>query len=157
MAVAEGMKAPLFTLQDQEGREISLESLRGRKIALYFYPKDNTPGCTRQACAFALNYAKLKALKVEIVGISKDSQSSHEKFAQKYELPFMLLSDSDHKVMEDYGVWAEKKMYGKVSMGVVRSCFLLDEEGTVIKIWKRVKPDDNAKLVLDFLSGHEKN
>lgn len=124
---------------------------------VYFYPKDNTPGCTRQACAFASAFQEYEDLGVKVIGISKDSLSSHNNFAQKYELPFILLSDPDRKAIEAYGVWQEKKMYGKVSMGVVRSTFLIDEEGYIEKIWKKAKPDTNAQDILDYLRGNGKN
>ena len=124
---------------------------------VYFYPKDNTPGCTRQACAFASVFQEYEDLGVKVIGISKDSLSSHNNFAQKYELPFILLSDPDRKAIEAFGVWQEKKMYGKVSMGVVRSTFLIDEEGYIEKIWKKAKPDTNAQDILDYLRGNGKN
>ena len=126
-----GMKAPDFTLQDKHGNLVSLSDFHGRKVVLYFYPKDNTPGCTREAIAFAAAYEGFKARDVVVIGISKDSVASHLKFAQKYDLPFVLLSDPDHAVIEQYGVWQEKKLYGKVSMGVVRSTYLINEEGII--------------------------
>lgn len=147
-----GQKAPEFSLTDKDGKSHNLSDLLGKKVVLYFYPKDNTPGCTRQACAFAEHNQELEKLNAIVIGISKDSEKSHANFAQKFNLPFLLLSDPDHKVMEDYGVWQEKKMYGKVSFGTVRTCFIIDEKGMVVKVYKRVKPDDNAQLVLDFLN-----
>ena len=126
-----GTKAPDFTLQDKHGNLVSLSDFHGRKVVLYFYPKDNTPGCTREAIAFAAAYEGFKARDVVVIGISKDSTESHLKFAQKNDLPFVLLSDPDHAVIEQYGVWQEKKLYGKVSMGVVRSTYLINEEGII--------------------------
>ena len=147
-----GMKAPDFTLCDKNGNSVSLSDFLGKKVVLYFYPKDNTPGCTRQACAFASAYDGFKQLDVQVIGISKDSVASHLKFAEKYELPFVLLSDPERRAIEAYGVWQEKKNYGKVSMGVVRSTFVIDEEGTVEKVMYKVKPDDNAEEILAYLN-----
>ena len=143
-----GIKAPDFTLKDKNGNDFTLSSLLGKKVVLYFYPKDNTPGCTRQACAFAGAYKQFEAKGVEVVGISKDSVASHVKFAEKYDLPFILLSDPDRVAIEAYGVWQEKKMCGKVSMGVVRTTFIIDEDGNIEKIMPKVKPDTNAADIL---------
>ena len=143
-----GSKAPDFTLFDKNGNAVSLSDFAGKKVVLYFYPKDNTPGCTRQACAFAGAYNAFRERGVEVIGISRDSIASHERFAQKYELPFVLLSDPELKAIEAYGVWQEKKLYGKVSMGVVRTTFIIDEAGCIEKIMPRVKPDTNAAEVL---------
>ena len=143
-----GDKAPDFTLLDKDGKTVSLSDFLGKKVVLYFYPKDNTPGCTRQACAFASNYEEFIKRGVEVIGISKDSVASHVKFAEKYSLPFILLSDPDKIVIEKYGVWQEKKLYGKVSMGVVRMTFVVDENGLVQEIMPRVKPDTNAEEIL---------
>ena len=143
-----GMKAPDFTLKDKNGNDFTLSSLLGKKVVLYFYPKDNTPGCTRQACAFAGAYKQFEAKGVEVVGISKDSVALHVKFAEKYDLPFILLSDPDRVAIEAYGVWQEKKMCGKVSMGVVRTTFIIDENGNIEKIMPKVKPDTNAADIL---------
>ena len=143
-----GMKAPNFTLQDKDGRSVSLSDFYGKRVVLYFYPKDNTPGCTRQACAFAGAYKEFQAKGVEVVGISRDSVASHEKFAEKHGLPFVLLSDPTLQAIEAYGVWQEKKMCGKVSMGVVRTTFLIDAEGKIEKIMPKVKPDTNAAEIL---------
>ena len=150
-----GMKAPEFTLQDQDGREVSLADYRGKKVVLYFYPKDNTPGCTRQACAFAGSLSEIKAQGAVVLGVSKDSVASHRKFADKYGLPFTLLSDPQLEAIQAYGVWQEKKLYGKVSMGVVRTTFLIDEEGTVTAVMPKVKPDTNAADVLAMLKGEK--
>ena len=147
------MKAPEFTLNDKDGKAVSLSDFVGKKIVLYFYPKDNTPGCSRQACAFAAAYEGFKSRDVVVIGISKDSVASHQKFAQKYDLPFILLSDPELQAIEAYGVWQEKKLYGKVSMGVVRTTFIIDEEGCIEKIMPKVKPDTNAGEILAYLAG----
>ena len=143
-----GMKAPDFTLPDKDGNPVTLSSLRGRKVVVYFYPKDNTPGCTRQACAFAANLAEFEKRGITVIGISKDSVASHVKFAEKYGLPFILLADPDRVSIEAYGVWKEKKMAGKVGMGVVRTTFIIDEEGVISAIMPKVKPDTNAAEIL---------
>ena len=146
-----GRKAPEFTLTDKDGNLVSLSDFTGKKVVLYFYPKDNTPGCTRQACAFAAAYEGFRSRDVVVIGISKDSVASHQKFAMKYDLPFILLSDPELQVIQAYGVWQEKKLYGKVSMGVVRTTFIIDEQGNIEKIMPRVKPDTNASEILDYL------
>ena len=146
-----GMKAPDFTLCDKDGNEISLSSFLGKKTVVYFYPKDNTPGCTRQACAFAGAYKAFEEKGIVVIGISKDSISSHSKFAEKYNLPFILLSDPDLVAIKAYGVWGEKKLYGKVSMGVSRTTFIIDENGIVTHVMKKVKPDTNAEEILSIL------
>ena len=146
-----GMNAPDFTLPDSEGNERTLSDFRGKRVVLYFYPKDNTPGCTRQACAFAGAYKEFEARNVVVIGISRDSVASHQKFAEKYELPFILLSDPDRVAIEAYGVWQEKKNYGKVSMGVVRSTYLIDAEGNIEAVMPKVKPDTNAAEILEML------
>ncbi len=143
-----GQKAPDFTLTDKDGKSVSLSEFLGKKVVLYFYPRDNTPGCTRQACAFASAYDEFKTKNVEVIGISKDSVASHIKFAEKYNLPFVLLSDPDRVAIEAYGVWQEKKMCGKVGMGVVRTTFIIDENGNIEKIMPKVKPDTNAEEIL---------
>ena len=148
-----GMKAPDFTLLDKYGNSVSLSDFLGKKVVLYFYPKDNTPGCTRQACAFAAAYEGFKASDVVVIGISKDSVASHLKFAQKHGLPFILLSDPELQAIQAYGVWQEKKLYGKVSMGVVRSTYLIDEQGVIEKVMPKVKPDTNAAEILAYLNG----
>ena len=146
-----GDKAPEFTLQDKNGNEVSLTSFLGKKVVLYFYPKDSTPGCTRQACAFASAYEQFKSNDIVVIGVSKDSISSHVKFAEKYNLPFILLSDPERKAIEAYGVWQEKKMCGKVGMGVVRTTFIIDENGNIEKVMDKVKPDTNAQEILEYL------
>ena len=148
-----GTKAPVFTLPDQNGNPVSLADFMGKKVILYFYPKDNTPGCSRQACAFAAAYEGFKAKDIVVIGISKDSVASHLKFAQKYDLPFILLSDPERQAIEAYGVWQEKKLYGKVSYGVVRTTFIIDEQGNIEKIMPKVKPDTNAGEILSYLAG----
>ena len=148
-----GMKAPEFTLSDKDGNAVSLSDFLGKKVVLYFYPKDNTPGCTRQACAFAGAYEGFKDRDVVVIGISKDSVASHLKFAQKYDLPFILLSDPELQAIQAYGVWQEKKLYGKVSMGVMRTSFIIDEQGNIEKVMSKVKPDTNAAEILSYLAG----
>ena len=146
-----GTKAPQFTLPDKDGNAVSLSDFLGRKVVLYFYPRDNTPGCSRQACAFAKNYEGFRRKDVAVIGVSKDSVASHQKFAEKYDLPFILLSDPERQAIEAYGVWQEKKNYGKVSMGVVRSTYLIDEQGVIEKVMPKVKPDTNAEEILAYL------
>ena len=148
-----GIKAPNFTLPDKDGNPISLSDFLGKKVVLYFYPKDNTPGCTRQACAFAGAYEGFQSRDVVVIGISKDSVASHQKFAQKHDLPFILLSDPELQAIQAYSVWQEKKLYGKVSMGVVRSTFIIDEQGQIEKVMPKVKPDTNAVEILAYLAG----
>lgn len=147
----QGSKAPAFTLEDQNGKAVSLSDFAGKKVVLYFYPKDNTPGCTRQACAFAAAFQAYREKNAVIVGISKDSVASHANFAKKYDLPFVLLSDPELKAIKAYGVWQEKKLYGKVSMGVVRTTFVLDEQGNILHVLPKVKPDTNAAEVLALI------
>ena len=144
-------QAPDFTLTDKDGRQVSLSDFLGKKVVLYFYPKDNTPGCTRQACAFAGAYGEFRSKNVEVIGISKDSVASHVKFAEKYNLPFILLADPELQAIKAYDVWQEKKMCGKVSMGVVRTTFIIDEEGKIAHIMPKVKPDTNASEILAML------
>ena len=146
-----GMKAPGFTLPDKNGNIVSLSDFLGKKVVLYFYPKDNTPGCTRQACAFALKNKEIENKNAVVIGISKDSTNSHLNFATKYNLPFVLLSDSELSTIQAYGVWQEKKLYGKVSMGVVRTTFLIDEQGIIEAVMPKVKPDTNVDEILALL------
>ena len=143
--------APDFALSDAEGRSVRLSDFRGQWVVLYFYPRDNTPGCTRQACAFAATYDGLRQKGAVVVGVSKDSAASHKKFAEKHGLPFVLLSDPDHAMLELYDVWKEKKQYGKVSMGTVRSTYIIDPEGVIRRAMPKVKPDTNAADVLAAL------
>ena len=149
--LAEGTKAPDFTLSDQNGKPVSLADFTGKKVVLYFYPRDNTPGCSRQACAFAGAYEEFKAMDTAVIGVSKDSVASHVKFAEKYALPFTLLSDPELQAIQAYDVWQEKKNYGKVSMGVVRSTYIIDKNGTIEKVMPKVKPDTNAAEILEYL------
>lgn len=150
-------KAPDFTLSDQNGNEVSLSSFLGKKVVLYFYPKDNTSGCTRQACAFAsAAYDDFKKIDTVVIGVSKDSAASHAKFAQKHGLPFILLSDPDLVTIKAYDVWQEKKLYGKVSMGVVRTTYVIDENGFIEKVMPKVKPDTNAAEILEYLENSAK-
>lgn len=146
-----GDKAPNFTLTDKDGSTVSLSDFIGKKIVLYFYPKDNTPGCTKQACAFASAYEDFKNKDIIVIGVSKDSIASHKKFAEKYSLPFILLSDPELVSIKAYNVWQEKKMCGKVGMGVVRTTFIIDENGNIEKIMPKVKPDTNAAEILEYL------
>ena len=148
-----GMKAPNFSLLNQNGETVSLSDFYGKRVVLYFYPKDNTPGCTRQACAFAAAYDGFKSQDVQVIGISKDSVASHLKFAQKHELPFVLLSDPDLTAIRAYDVWKEKKLYGKTSMGVVRTTYIINGEGVIEKVMPKVKPDTNAAEILSYLEG----
>ena len=146
-----GTQAPNFTLFDKNGNAVSLSDFLGKRVVLYFYPKDNTPGCTRQACAFAGAYKEFEARGVVVIGISRDSVASHQKFAEKYELPFILLSDPDRIAIEAYGAWQEKKMAGKVGMGVVRTTFIINEDGLIAAVMPKVKPDTNAQDILAML------
>lgn len=147
-----GIKAPNFTLKDKDEKNVSLSDFLGKKVVLYFYPKDNTPGCTRQACAFAGAYAGFKQKDVVVIGVSKDSVASHQKFAEKYNLPFILLSDPDGEVISAYAVWKEKTMFGKTALGVVRTTFIIDEKGIIEKVMPKVKPDTNAADILAYLT-----
>jgi peroxiredoxin Q/BCP len=144
-------KAPEFTLPDQNGRLVSLADFFGRKVVLYFYPKDDTPGCTREACAYAAALGEFKKLGAEVIGVSRDSAASHKKFAEKYHLPFILLSDMELQAIQAYDVWKEKKSYGKTSMGVVRSTYVIGEDGMIEKAMPKVKPDTNAAEILEYL------
>lgn len=146
-----GTKAPDFTLPDQDGVEHSLSDYRGKKVILYFYPKDNTAGCTKQACGFAELYPQIREKDAVVLGVSKDSVASHKRFQEKFNLPFTLLSDPDHRVIEKYGVWQEKKNYGKTYMGIVRTTYLIDEEGTIISAKGKVKAASNPEDTLELL------
>ncbi len=143
--------APDFTLNDKDGKSVSLKDFRGKTVVLYFYPKDNTAGCSAQAVGFAALADKYKELGAIIIGISKDSEASHRKFAEKYSLPFTLLSDSERSAIDAYGVWKEKKMCGKVGMGIVRSTFIISPDGRLEKIMDNVKAKDNPTDVLNYL------
>ena len=146
-----GDRAPNFTLKDKNENDVRLSEFIGKKVVLYFYPKDNTPGCTRQACAFAGAYEEFQKKGVAVIGISRDSIASHVKFAEKYNLPFVLLSDPELEAIKAYGVWQEKKLYGKSGFGVVRTTFIIDENGIVEKVMPKVKPDTNAQEILEIL------
>ena len=150
-----GTKAPDFTLLDKEGKTVSLSDFLGKKVVVYFYPKDSTPGCTRQACAFAGAFEEYKTLDAIIIGISKDSVSSHAKFAKKNNLPFVLLSDPEHSVIESFGAWQEKKNYGKVYWGTARSTFVIDENGVIEKVMPKANPDTNAAEIIAYLRGEK--
>ncbi len=143
-------KAPDFTLPDKNGEMVKLSSFIGQKVVLYFYPRDNTPGCTKQACAFATNYNKFKEKNIVVIGVSKDTESSHKNFAEKYKLPFILLSDTEKKVVQAYDVWKEKNTYGKKSMGIVRTTYIIDEKGMIEMVMPKVKPDTNAEEILAY-------
>ena len=150
--VETGKKAPDFTLTDFAGKKHKLSDYKGKPVVLYFYPKDDTPGCTKEACSFRDSYGEYKKAGVEVIGISVDSEKSHEKFINKYDLPFTLLADPDKKVVEKYGVWVEKSMYGKKYWGTARTTFLIDESGKVIHIFEKVKPENHAQEILQVLS-----
>lgn len=148
-----GQKAINFELPNENNEMISLNTFIGKKVVLYFYPKDNTPGCTKQACAFKNAYDDFKKEDIVVIGISKDSSKSHLNFKKKYDLPFILLSDVEHQVIEAYDVWKEKKLYGKTYMGITRSTYVINEEGIIIKTFEKASPDNNAKDILNFLKG----
>ena len=145
--------APDFTLQEKDGNDVRLSDFAGKRVVLYFYPRDNTPGCSRQACAFAAAYDGFRELDAVVIGVSKDSVASHQRFAEKYNLPFILLSDPEHQVIEAYGAWQEKKNYGKVSMGTVRCTYVIGPDGRIEKVMPKVKPDTNAAEILEYLRG----
>jgi len=146
--VEEGQRAPAFRLMSDAGKPVALADFRGKPVVVYFYPRDNTPGCTREACAFRDRYQELQSLGVQVLGISPDSVESHQKFREKYGLNFPLLSDPDHRVAEKYGAWREKNMYGKKTMGIQRSTFLIDADGKVARVWKNVKVDGHDQQVM---------
>jgi peroxiredoxin Q/BCP len=148
-----GAPAPAFTVRDDQGRNVSLSDFSGKKVVLYFYPKDDTPGCTREACDFRDSMARLQSAGTVVLGVSKDSEGSHAKFKTKYSLNFPLLADVDGKLCEAYGVWQEKKNYGKTYMGIVRSTFLIDAKGNLAKVYSNVKVDGHAARVLEDLAG----
>lgn len=146
-----GTKAPDFKLEDKDGNLVSLSDFKNKKVVLYFYPRDNTPGCTKQACAFRDSYEEFTSKDVVVIGISKDSVKSHSNFATKHELPFILLSDPELEAIKLYDVWQEKKLYGKVSMGVVRTTYIIDENGMIEKVYDKVKTDKNVAEILEYL------
>ncbi len=147
-----GTKAPAFTLSDDQGNKFKLSDLKGNPVVLYFYPRDDTPGCTKEACAFRDRYDEMKKLGAHLFGVSDDSAESHAKFREKYSLPFPLLVDEKHTMLEKYGAWREKNMYGKKSIGIQRSTYLIDANGKVAKVWKRVKVDGHDQQVIDALA-----
>ncbi len=149
--LATGMQAPEFTAADQDGNQVSLNDFRGKKVVLYFYPKDDTPGCTAEACDFRDNYTGLVAKGIAVLGVSVDDEASHKKFVSKHSLPFPLLADTDHKIVEAYGVWTEKNMYGKKYMGIQRTTFLIDENGLITHILKKVDTKNATAQVLELL------
>ena len=144
----EGTNAPAFKTTDQNGETVSLKDLRGQKVVLYFYPKDDTPGCTKEACSFRDAFSKFKKQDITVLGVSPDKEASHQKFVTKYKLPFTLLADTDHSIADAYGVWGEKKFMGRTYNGVHRTTFLIDEKGKIKKIFEKVKPEDHASEVL---------
>jgi thioredoxin-dependent peroxiredoxin len=146
-----GDKAPAFSLKNTEGKTVKLSDYKERKVVLYFYPKDDTPGCTKEACGFRDDFAPLHQRGVEVIGVSGDDQKSHQKFTEKYSLPFTLLTDPDHSVMEKYGAWGEKNMYGKIVQGVLRSTFIIDEQGKIAHIFRKVKTDTHSQDVLKVI------
>ncbi|HEX8330575.1 MAG TPA: thioredoxin-dependent thiol peroxidase [Hymenobacter sp.] len=148
MSLEPGQPAPDFTAQDQDGNTVSLSALRGQKVALYFYPKDDTPGCTAQACNLRDHQEELKASNIQVIGVSTDDETAHKKFAMKFDLPFPLLVDTEKKIVQDYGVWQEKKNYGKTYMGTVRTTFLIDENGLIEKVIKKVDTKEHAAQLL---------
>lgn len=147
--IKEGTNAPAFKTTDANGETISLKDLKGQKVVLYFYPKDDTPGCTKEACSFRDAWAKFKKRGITVLGVSPDSEASHKKFETKYKLPFTLLADKDHAIADTYGVWGEKKFMGRKYMGVLRTTFLIDEKGKIRKVFEKVKPEDHASEVLE--------
>ena len=146
-----GDKAPAFNLEDQSGKSVKLSDLKGKTVVLYFYPKDDTPGCTREACAFRDEHSALKKAGAVVLGVSPDSGPSHAKFAGKYELPFPLLADTDHAISEKYGAWGEQSLYGRKFMGITRSTFLIDASGKVARVWPKVKVDGHVEQVLEAI------
>ena len=146
-----GDKAPAFNLRNADGKSVKLSDYKGKKLVLYFYPKDMTPGCTKEACTFRDDYDELKNQGVEIAGVSADDQKSHQKFAGKYSLPFTLLSDPDHEMIEKYGAWGEKSLYGKKFIGILRMTYIIDEQGRIAHIFKKVKPETHSQDVLKVL------
>lgn len=145
----EGTTAPAFKTTDANGETVSLKELKGQKVVLYFYPKDDTPGCTKEACSFRDAWGKFKKQGIKVLGVSPDSEASHKKFETKYKLPFTLLADKDHAIADAYGVWGEKKFMGRTYMGVLRTTFLIDEKGKIKKVFEKVKPEDHASEVLE--------
>jgi thioredoxin-dependent peroxiredoxin len=150
--VKEGTTAPAFKTTDANGEPVNLKDFRGKKVVLYFYPKDDTPGCTKEACSFRDAFSKFKKQGITILGVSPDSEKSHQKFTAKYKLPFTLLADTDHSIADAYGVYGEKKFMGRTYMGIHRTTFLIDEKGKIKKVFEKVKPEDHADEVLGAFS-----
>ncbi len=148
-----GDKAPDFRASDQDGETVSLKDLRGRKVVLYFYPKDDTPGCTKEACSFRDGFSKFRRRKIEVLGVSVDDEKSHKKFAEKFDLPFRLLADPERRIVRDYGVWGEKSLYGRKYMGTNRVTYVIDETGKIAGVWPKVKPDGHADQILEAIEG----
>lgn len=151
MIPSEGSKAPQITLTDADGKKVKLSDFKGQKVVLYFYPRDNTPGCTKEACGFRTDLPKFKRANTTVLGVSTDTEASHQKFRDNYDLNFPLLADTEHKVADAYGVWQEKNMYGKKSWGIKRTTFIIDEEGRISKVFKKVNTETHSKDVLDAL------
>jgi peroxiredoxin Q/BCP len=147
-----GDLAPAINAVDQDGQKITLKEYRGKRVVLYFYPKDNTSGCTAESCDLRDNYKQFTSQGIDVIGVSADSEKSHQKFISKFELPFRLISDVDKKVLQDYGAWGEKKNYGKTYMGILRKTFVIDQEGIIERIIEKVKPKDHSKQIFDQLS-----
>ncbi len=146
-----GVKAPAISATDQDGKSVTLEEYRGRRVVLYFYPKDDTPGCTKEACAFRDNFPKFNSVGVEVLGVSIDDEKKHKKFAEKYQLPFRLVSDPDRKIVEAYGVWGMKKFMGREYMGTSRVTYLINEDGVIEHVWPKVTPEKHAEELLNYL------
>lgn len=149
-----GSKAPQFSSVDQDGTPVSLQDFLGRKVVLYFYPKDDTPGCTKEACAFRDSFPKFKEIGVDVLGVSVDSETKHKKFTTKYDLPFRLVVDDEKRIVEQYGVWGKKKFMGREYMGTNRVTYLIDEQGVIEEVWPKVKPDKHAEEILEYLAKH---
>jgi peroxiredoxin Q/BCP len=145
----EGSLAPTFSTTDADGRKVSLKDFRGEKVVLYFYPKDDTPGCTKEACSFRDSFSDFKKRGIKILGVSPDKEATHKKFVDKYKLPFTLLVDTDHSIADAYGTYGQKKFMGRTYMGIKRTTFLIDEQGKIKKVFEKVKPDEHAREVLD--------
>lgn len=151
-----GQKAPAFSLKNSDGKTVKLSDFKGKKVVLYFYPRDMTPGCTTEACNFRDDYSALRKKGVEVIGVSADDVASHKKFADKYSLPFTLVSDPEHAMIEKYGAWAEKSMYGKKYWGVARITYLIDEEGKIAHVFPKVKPDTHSQEIIGILDSLNK-
>jgi thioredoxin-dependent peroxiredoxin len=147
-----GDRAPEFKTKDQDGETVSLKDFKGKKVVLYFYPKDDTPGCTKEACSFRDGFGAFRRRKIEVLGVSVDDERSHKKFAEKFSLPFRLLADPDKKVVKAYGVWGEKNMYGRKYMGTNRVTYVIDEKGKVAAVWPKVKPEGHAEEILEAIT-----